>query len=74
MWGGGWVMLTLDSGIEGSGITSILEWVLLQTKINFYKINHLDFGIILDSGMPFPANQLVFQNRGFTVVESNIAK
>ena len=47
------------------GITSTFEWVLLLTKINFYKINHLDFGIILDSGMPFAADQLVFQNLGF---------
>ena len=60
--------LSQASGIEVFGITSIQEWVLLQTKINFYEINHLDFGIILDSGMPFAADQLVFQNRGFTVV------
>ena len=52
--------------IEVYGITSILERVLLQIKNNFYKINHLDFGIILDSWMPFAADQLVFQNRGFT--------
>ena len=42
--------------------------VAADHKINFYNINHLDFGIIFDSGMPFAADQLVFQNRGFTVV------
>ena len=48
---------------------SILECVLLQAKINFLNINHLDFGITLeDSGMPFAANQLQFQNRGFSVI------
>ena len=52
--------------IEVYGITSILERILLQIKNNFYKINNLDFGIILDSWMPFAADQLVFQNRGFT--------
>ena len=36
--------------------------VAADHKINFYNINHLDFGIIFHSGMPIAADQLVFQN------------
>ena len=42
-------------------------------QINFHNINHFNFGITLDSGMSFAAaDQVEFQNRGFTVRKNRI--